>query len=196
MLFSCLQESDEACKPLPTPSRETDAQSVYEDCLSHHPGFIVDLHALEGDDPLDARSCRRSRRSEFYEMESGIAMFDRTGYANYCLGRWLDKQREEARAPRRLVFEDPALLPWPSRTQPLPLPPPSRDPSAVVRPVPSLPAPVCRPSKSLAWRMYRYIEDELHNAVAVLIIGLFIHICLLVFLVYDVLTRGLIPSDE
>jgi hypothetical protein len=174
----------------PEPPRETDSCSVYEDCLSDHPGFLADLQVLEDDARSDTRPLECIRRSEFYETESGIATFDRTGYANHCLSMWLDKQREEARTPKKLVFEDPALLPWPNRT----LPPPSSNSPAF--PVPPLPTPICRQPRSLPRRMWKHVEDELQNAVVVLIIGSFIHICLFLFLLYDILTRGLIPSDE
>ncbi|KAG8215495.1 hypothetical protein J3R82DRAFT_9128 [Butyriboletus roseoflavus] len=190
---SCLviREHDAVrCQPQKLPL-EADCRSVYEDCLLDYPGFLVDLQVLEGDERSDTPfGC--VRRSEFYETESGIATFDRTGYANYCLSRWIDKQREEARAPRKLVFEDPVLLPWPSRT----LPPPSSGSLEMSCPMPPLPSPIYRPPRSLPRRMWRYIEDELQNAIVVLIIGLFIHICLFLFLLYDILTRGLIPSDE
>ncbi|KAH0834102.1 hypothetical protein J3R83DRAFT_11390 [Lanmaoa asiatica] len=130
------EHDDVRRKPL-KPPLETDCRSVYEDCLSDYPGFLADLQVLEGDERSDTRPLKCIRRSEFYETESGIATFDRTGYANYCLSRWLDKQREEARTPRKLVFEDPALLPWPSRT----LSPPSSNPPDVTCPMPPLLAP-------------------------------------------------------
>lgn len=191
-LFNRIQEHDAVpCQP-PKLLLEADCRSVYEDCLSDHPGFLVDLHVLEGDEPSNTRSLECVRRSEFYETESGIATFDRIGYANYCLSRWLDKQREEARAPRKLVFEDPVLLPWPSRT----LPPRSSSTLDAACPMPSLPSPTYTSSRSLPRRICKYVEDELQNAIVVLTIGLFIHMCLFLFLLYDILTRGLIPSDE
>lgn len=185
-LLNSKQEHDVRRKP-PKPPLEADCRSVYEDCLSDYPGCLADLQVFEGDERSDIR------RSEFYETESGIATFDRTGYANYCLSKWLDKQREEARAPRKLVFEDPVLLPWPSRT----LPPPSSNPPDLACPMPPpRPSPICRPPRSLPRRIWKLVEDELQNAIVVLIIGLFIHICLFLFLLYDILTRGLIPSDD
>lgn len=181
-------------RKLSKPPLETDCRSVYEDCLSDYPGCLADLQVLEGDERSDTGPLKCIRRSEFYETEFGIATFDRTGYANYCLSRWLDKQREEeARAPRKLVFEDPALLPWPSRT----LPPPSRTLLDVACSMPPpLSSPICRPPPSLPRRILKHVEDELQNALVVLFIGLFIHICLFLFLLYDILTRGLIPSDD
>ena len=186
--FNLIQLHDDAYLKPPELPLESDSHSVYEDCLSDHPGFVADLQVLEGDE----RSDTRPLKSEFYETESGIATFDRAGYANYCLSMWLDKQREEARNPKKLVFEDPVLLPWPKRT----LPPPSCNSPDVARPVPSLPAPICTPPRSLPRRVLKHVEDELQNAVVVLIIGSFIHTCLFLYLLYDVLTRGLIPSDD
>lgn len=192
-LFNRKQERDDLRRKPTKPPLEADCRSVYEDCLSDYPGFLADLQVLEADERSNTRPLRCIRRSEFYETESGIAIFDRTGYANYCLSRWLDKQREEARTPRKLVFEDPVLLPWPSRTL---SPPPSSSPSDVARPMPPLPSLVCRPPRSRTLHMWKHIEDELQNALVVLIIGLFIHICLFLFLLYDILRRGLIPSDD
>ncbi|KAG6377722.1 hypothetical protein JVT61DRAFT_14493 [Boletus reticuloceps] len=198
---SCLviRLNDDPChNPSESPPLETDDRSVYEDCLSDHPGFLTDLQIFDGSEPLDTRSPRRIRRSEFYETETGIATFDRTGYANYCLSRWLDKQREEAQAPKKLVFEDPVFLPWSNPT----LSPPSRHSSGAACPMPPplppppLPRSIYRPPRSLPRRIWTYVEDELQNAIVVFIIGLFIHICLFLFLLYDILTRGLIPSDD
>lgn len=185
-----LQENGDTYKNFPSSPLKTDCPSVYEDCLSDYP----DLEVFESNQPLGTRWSKRIRRSEFYQMESGIAMFDQAGYASYCLSRWLEKQREETRGPKKRVFEDPALLSQPSRT--LPLPPPSSDQLDISRPVPQLSTPVCRSMQSFPWRMCKHIEDELQNAIVVLVIGLFIHICLFLFLVYDILTRGFIPSDD
>lgn len=187
--FNRIQSQDDVCHTPPEPPLEPDSRSVYEDCLSDHPGFLADLQVLESDERPDTRPLERIRRSEFYETESGIALFDRTGYANHCLSSWLDKQREEA---KKLVFEDPVRLPWAHRT----LSPPSSDPHGVACLMPPLPTPISRPPRSLPRRVWKYIEDELQNAIVVLIIGLFIHICLFLFLLYDILTRGLIPLDD
>lgn len=190
--FNRIQLHDDLCDEPPEPKLETDNLSVYEDCLSDHPGFLADLQVLESGEHSGTRPLKCVRRSEFYETESGIAKFDRTGYANYCLSRWLDKQRKEPRAPTKLVFEDPAFLSLPIHT----LSPPSSNIRDVACPVPPVLAPIRRPPGSLLRRIGKYVEDELQNAIVVLIIGLFIHICLFLFLLYDILTRGLIPSDD
>lgn len=197
--FNQLQESCDAYTKSPEPALETDASSIYEDCLSDHPDFLVDLQALEGGEHVGTRP-KGIRKSEFYEMESGIAMFDRAGYASYCLSRWLDKQREDTRAQQERVFDGPALVSWPRRA--LSLAPPTSSPPDGARPMPPLalapPAPVrvCQQPRSLPWRTCKYIEDELQNAMVIIFIGLFIHICLFLFLVYDILKRGFAPSDD
>lgn len=172
------------------PPVESDDHSVYEDCLSDYPGFLADLQVLEGDGRSNTRPNKSIRRSDFYETERGIALFDRTGYANYCLSRWLDKQREEAQAPKGPFFKDP--VPWSDRT----LSPPSNDARGAASSVPLLPKIIRRPPRSLPRRMWKHMEDELHNAIVVFIIGSFIHLCLFLYLLYDILTRGLIPTDD
>ncbi|KAF8553274.1 hypothetical protein OG21DRAFT_1485540 [Imleria badia] len=137
---------DGVCHEPPEPRLGIDNHSIYEDCLSDHPGFLADLQ-VEGGEHSDTRPLKCVRRSEFYETESGIATFDRTGYANYCFSMWLDKQREELRAPKKLVFEEPVFLPW--RT----LSPPSSNTQNVACPVPPPPAPIRRPPRSLLRRI-------------------------------------------
>lgn len=192
--FKLVQLHDDVCYKHSQPPLEIDNRSVYEDCLSDYPGFLADLHVFEGNERSDTRPLRCIRRSEFYETDSGIASFDRTGYASYCLSRWLDKQREEApgRVPKKLVFEDPLFLSRPHFTLSLP----SNDTPNAVRSVPSLPSPIFKPARSLLRRIWKHVEDELQNAIVILIIGSFIHTCLFLFLLYDILTRGLIPSDD
>lgn len=148
------------------------------------------MQILQGND-MPTR--KHVRRSDFYEIEDGVAVFDRAGYANYCLSKRLDKQREEAWSPKKRVSEDPVLLPSP--TLPPPPPPPS-NPSNICRSVRPSPAAVSRPPRSLPLRIWKYIDDEFHNAIFVLTVGLFIHLCLYIFLVYDILTRGFFPSDD
>ncbi|KAG9310937.1 hypothetical protein JVU11DRAFT_8810 [Chiua virens] len=153
-------------QPLP----ETDCVSVYEDCLSEHASIVNDIHALECDDDWDAQSLRR--RSDFYKMESGIATFDRGSYASHCVSRWLDEQREEARDPRKPVFEHPILLSWPSRTLSPLLPSPPIHAHHIPRPLPPVAVPTsCPVPRSLPRRIWSCIEDELQNALVLLIVG-------------------------
>ncbi|KIK92284.1 hypothetical protein PAXRUDRAFT_830093 [Paxillus rubicundulus Ve08.2h10] len=173
-------------------SRDTDSQSIYEDCLSDYPGFLLDIQTLEDSEYFQAQLREESRTSDFFETEFGYTKFDRTGYRHYCLSICFDKQREASRAPKKLVFEHPAHLPWPSRAPPSPtFEPPEWD-----RPWPALPASVSPPPRPLLKRLQKCIVDEVENAIVVLMVGLFIHACIFLYFLYDVFTRGLVPSDD
>ncbi|KIJ07029.1 hypothetical protein PAXINDRAFT_103139 [Paxillus involutus ATCC 200175] len=173
-------------------SRDTDSQSIYEDCLSNYPGFRLDIQTLEDRKSFEAQLIEESRTSDFFETEYGYTRFDRTGYRHYCLSICFDKQREASRAPKKLVFEHPAHLPWPSRAPPSP----TFELPEWAQPLPPLPASVPPPPRPLLKRLQKCIVDEVENAIVVLIIGLFIHACIFLYFLYDVFTRGLVPSDD
>ncbi|KAF9221754.1 hypothetical protein BS17DRAFT_242194 [Gyrodon lividus] len=173
-------------------SFDADSQSIYEDCLSDYPGLQADLQALAYRGYIEERRIEDSRKSEFFETEFGATKFDRRGYGHYCLSKCIDKQREDSRTPKKLVFEHPAHLPWPSRAPPLP----SFELPEWARPLPPLPTPVPSPPRPLFRRLQKCIVDEIENAIVVLIIGLFIHACIFLYFLYDVFTRGLVPSED
>ncbi|KIJ64370.1 hypothetical protein HYDPIDRAFT_28813 [Hydnomerulius pinastri MD-312] len=176
----------------PEATTGADVASIYEDCLFDYLGFKADLQALEDREYLDERRIEDSRTSAFYETEFGVTKFDRVGYAQDCLSKWIDKQREAERAPKKLVLEDPAHLPWPSRA----LPSVSFERPDWARPRPPKPTPVLPSPRSLIERVQTRIVDEFENAVVVLSIGLLIYTCLFLYFLYDVFTRGFGRPDS
>ncbi|KAH7882767.1 hypothetical protein F5I97DRAFT_316633 [Phlebopus sp. FC_14] len=162
---------------------DSDSESIYEDCASDYVGLKADLEALEDREFLKQLQIEEARTSLFYETEFGCTAFDRKAYAHYCLGKFLDKQREEAWSPKKPVFENPVL---PTRT----LPAISFELPEWARPRP-MPVQVTPPPRPLLERIHKRIVDEIENAVVVLIIGITIHTCIYAFFFYKVFTRGL-----
>ncbi|KAL4061743.1 hypothetical protein J3A83DRAFT_3835056 [Scleroderma citrinum] len=176
--------------PTSEDTASNDSTSIYEDCVCDAACSHPDASELEDRWLPQRLRPRDSLSSLLYEAGSGAVELDGLEYGYYCLTKYLDKQREAMKAPQKLVFEHPSLLPWPSRNLPPietfeRLAPPAPDPPQVV---------VVSPSRSHLQQLQQCIVDEFENAVTVLCIGLIIYTCIFLFFLYNVFTRGLLRS--
>ena len=179
------QRYSELSTPTSEDAANCDSSSIYEDCVCGARCSYADVVPPEHGRLIQRLNSPDYRLTFLYEE------FDGPAYGQYCLAKYLDKQRAEMMGPQKLVFEHPSLLPWPSRTHPptetfeLPTLPATADPP---------PAVIISPPRSRLQRLQQCIVDELENAVAVLCIGLIIYTCIFLFFLYNVFTRGLLRS--
>jgi hypothetical protein len=172
-----LQKSDRFAE---SPSDDADDVSVYDDCLSTYPGFLQDFEDL----------LERERLQQM-NTELGCTETDPQDYLWYCLSSYAEKKRrEEIEGWRKVVYDHPMTLRWPSREiaeRPVEFTPsfPTTPPRLFV----PEPEPVI-----LNW--HQRIACDITDMLVVLCIGLTIHLCIYIFGLYCFFTGVFLDDDE
>lgn len=174
-LRSCLQKSDPFADFL---SDDTDDVSVYEDCLSTYPGFFQDYEDLLEREHLKQMEKEKSRSFSWQLTEFGCTT-DRQDYLSSCWSIYTEKKRQkEIEGWRKVVYDHPMTLRWPSR-------------EITERPVESPPFILATPPRLfvpepvpviLTW--HQRIACDITDMLVVLCIGVTIHICIYIFSLY------------
>lgn len=158
-----------------TPTEEEtphcDVESIYEDCICDLVSPVDVAAELER---VRLRH-KESRRPFFYASDSGTINFDRVSYGQYCLSKYIEKERRSP--PLKLVLHPLPPSPVIKEFKPLSFPRPTPRPPADTSP------------RSPIRCVQQCIVDEFENAVVVLAIGLTIYTCIFLFFLYNVFVR-------
>ncbi|KAH7911848.1 hypothetical protein BJ138DRAFT_862448 [Hygrophoropsis aurantiaca] len=174
---------------------DDDDESIYEDCVSHYPGFETDYWNF-----LDKVFRRCKTRHEIYRarrlhgFRSPPAFSKQEEYSTRCFAKYLEAQKEKERQPQKLVFAHPATLRWPSRVaweaardnyRPPPPPPPFVLPA---HPWDTLP---CVPQ---SW--FARLKDRIEGEIIICSFGLVIHMCLFMYFIYHVIFHIILRCSD
>ncbi|KAH7924986.1 hypothetical protein BV22DRAFT_1195478 [Leucogyrophana mollusca] len=166
-------------------SSDDDEDSVYEDCLSHYVGFEHDYEELLNRECY--ASIERSKRQAWQLRQVEPGLFDPEEYASECFSKFL-KARDNP-SPRKLVFEHPATLPWPSRVTPPPIP-------KCEPPPPPLAFTLAPGVEYIPQAWHVRLRDRIEGEIIVCSIGLLFHFCLLLYFIYHVIFHVILRCGD
>lgn len=159
-------------------SDDDDDVSVYEDCLTSYPGFFKDMEDLFEREYLKQMEIEKSRSS--WELtEFGCTKIDPQEYLSSCLAKQAERKlREDIEGRRKVVYDHPMTLRWPSRE--ITERPVKKPPIISMTPPPRFvpnPTPVI-----LSW--HQQIASDIFDMLISLCIGLTIQMCICILGIY------------
>ncbi|KAG1750494.1 uncharacterized protein EDB91DRAFT_1107738 [Suillus paluster] len=160
-------------------SNDADDISVYEDCLTTYPGFFRDMEDLLEREFLEEMKIEKSRTPSWELTEFGCTKIDPEDYLSYCLFIHAEKKRRaETEGWRKVVYDHPMTLRWPSReiTER-----PVKEPQVFLLTPPRLFVPEPTPV-ILNW--HQRIACDVTDMLVTLCIGLTIHMCIYIWGIY------------
>ncbi|KAG2143639.1 hypothetical protein DEU56DRAFT_910771 [Suillus clintonianus] len=172
-------------------SDDDDDVSAYEDCRNYYPGFVQDMEDLVEREYLKRIQIEESRTPAWQLTEFGCTKMDRQDYVSHCFRMEAErKARQEAEGLRKVVYDHPMTLRWPSREiteRPVEAPPVI----VIVPPRPLVPDPA---PVILNWR--QEIARDIIEMFITLCIGLTIHMCIYILGIYCYFTGVYLDDDE
>lgn len=167
-----------------------DDVSVYEDCLTSYPGLFKDMEDLLEREHLEQMEIEKSRSPSWELTEYGCTKMDPQEYLRSCLAKQAErKSRQDTEGWRKVVYDHPMTLRWPSREiteRPVEQPPIiSTTPPCIFVPKPT---PVI-----LNW--HQQIASDVIDMLLSLCFGLIICICIYILGIYCFFS-GVILDEE
>jgi hypothetical protein len=183
----CLQKPDPLEESL---SDAADDVTVYKDCLSTYPGFFQDYEDLLEREHLKQMKIENSRSPSWQLTEFGCTKVDPQDYLSYCLSKYAEKKRrKEIEGWRKVVYDHPMTLRWPSREI---LERPTESPPCI--PVTPLRLFVPQPEPViLTW--HQQIACDITDMLVGLCIGLTVYLCIYLLGLYCFFS-GVFGNDE
>lgn len=171
-------------------SDDDDDVSVYEDCLTSYPGFFKDLEDLHEREYFKQMGIERSRTPSWELTEFGCTRISPQDYLSFCMARQAEKKaRQDIEGWRKVVYDHPMTLRWPSREiteRPVQI---SFIPITPARPFVPAPTPVV-----LNW--HQQITSDAIDMLVSLCIGLTIHLCIYILGIYCFFSGVFLDDDE
>ncbi|KAG1857733.1 hypothetical protein DFJ58DRAFT_326176 [Suillus subalutaceus] len=160
-------------------SDDDDDVSVYEDCLTSYPGFFKDMEDLLEREHFKQMEVEKSRSPSWELTEFGCTKMDPQEYLRSCLAKQAErKSRQDIEGWRKVVYDHPMTLRWPSREiteQPV-----KESPVISITP-PRLFVPEPTPV-TLNW--HQQIASDVIDMLLSLCFGLTIYMCIYIFGIY------------
>lgn len=162
---------------------------MYEDCLTSYPGFFNDLEDLHEREYFKRMEIEKSRTLAWELTEFGCTKISPQEYLSFCMARQAEKKaRQDNDGWRKVVYDHPMTLRWPSREITERPVKPSFMPFTPARPFVSAPAPVV-----LNW--HQQITSDAIDMLISLCIGLTVHLCIYILGIYCFFT-GVFLDEE
>ncbi|KAG1873829.1 hypothetical protein F4604DRAFT_1925406 [Suillus subluteus] len=160
-------------------SDDDDDVSIYEDCLTSYPGFFKDMEDLLEREHLKQMEIEESRSPSWELTEFGCTKMDPQEYLRSCLAKQAErKSRQDIEGWRKVVYDHPMTLRWPSR-------------EITERPVKESPVVSITPPRlfvyettpvTLNW--HQQIASDVIDMLLSLCFGLTIYICIYILGIY------------
>ncbi|KAG2131870.1 hypothetical protein BD769DRAFT_593790 [Suillus cothurnatus] len=160
-------------------SDDGDEVSVYEDCLTSYPGFFKDMEDLLEREHLKQMEIEKSRSPSWELSEFGCTKMDPQEYLSSCLAKHAEKKlRQDIEGWRKVVYDHPMTLRWPSRE--IIERPVKESPIISITP-PCLLIPEHTPI-TLNW--HQQIKSDIIDMLLSLCLGLTIYTCIFIWGIY------------